>query len=137
MQQTVRLRDGGRTIEASLPSDAQSLPAFGVVSKAVLETTGVVTVGTAVTCFSLNGPAFFGTLRQRHGHSIAQATAIDFLLGGCGGRSQPLPVTFIPAADSVAFKPRRATISLTVCAGRAGDDECGTLDSRIELVKAK
>ena len=136
MQQTVKLRDGGRTSEASLPPDAESLPAFGV-SKAVLERTGVVTVGTTVSCFSLNGPAFSGTLRQRHGHRIAQATATGFLLGGCGGHPQPLPVTFIPAADSVEFKPRRATISLTVCAGRAGDDECGTLDGRVELVKAK
>jgi hypothetical protein len=137
VRQIVNLRDGGRTIDASLLPDAQSLPAFGVVSKAVLERTGVVTVGTAVSCFSVSGPSFSGTLEQRRGRRIAQATATDFLLGGCSGRPQPLPVTFIPAAESVAFKPRRATISLTVCAGRAGDYECGTLDGRIKLVKAK
>ena len=135
-QQTVKLRDGGRTIEALLPPDAQSVLAFGVPSTAVLETTGVVTVGTAVNCASVSGPGFFGTLEQRHGRKIAQATAADFILGGCGGLA-PLPVSYIPVADSVAFKPGHATISLTVCAGRAGDFDCGTVEGRIKLVKAK
>jgi hypothetical protein len=136
-QQTVKLRDGGRTIEASLPPDAQSVLAFGVPSTAVLETTGVVTVGTAVSCASVSGPGFSGTLEQRHGSMIAKATAADFLLGGCGARLHPLPVSFIPVADSVAFKPGRARISLTVCAGRVGDYDCATVDGRMKLVKAK
>jgi hypothetical protein len=137
VQQTVRLRDGGRTIHASLPPDPRSLFQFGVTSRAVLETTGVVTVGTAVSCGSVSGPSFSGTLEQRRGRTIAEATATDFILGGCGAAVHPLPVSFIPVTDSVPFKPGPARISLTVCAGRAGDFECGTVDGRIRLVKAR
>jgi hypothetical protein len=137
LEQTVELRDGGRTIEAPLSPDPRSLFEFGVASKAVLEPTGVVTVGTAVSCGSVSGPAFFGTLEQRQGKTIAEAAADDFLLGGCGADLHPLPVSFIPAADSVAFKARRAQISLTVCAGGTSAEECGTVEARIKIVDAE
>jgi hypothetical protein len=136
-QQAVELRDGGRTIEAPLPAEPRSLFEFGVASKAVLETTGVITVGTAVSCGSVSGPAFFGTLEQRQGKRIAEATASDFLLGGCGATLHPLPVSFIPTADSVAFKARKVRISLTVCAGGTSAEECGTVERRIKLVDAQ
>jgi hypothetical protein len=136
VQQTVRLKNGGRTLEAPLAPGGQSVGSFGVPSKAVLETSGVVTVGTATDCASVSGPSFSGTLDQRRGRRIATATAADFLLGACGALS-PLPVSFMPAAGSAAFKPGPATISLTVCAGRAGDFECATVDGRVKLVRAR
>jgi hypothetical protein len=136
VQQTVRLKSGGPTLEAPLPPGAQSVFSFGVPSKAVLETSGVVTVGTATACGSVSGPSFSGTLEQRRGRRIASATARDFLLGACGTLS-PVPVSFVPVAGSATFKPGPATISLTVCAGRAGDFDCATVDGRIKLVRAK
>jgi hypothetical protein len=85
----------------------------------------------------VKGPSLFGTLEQRRGKKIAAATASDFSLAGCGGGLEPFPAAFIPVDGSSAFKPGPATISLGVCAGRAADYDCATLDGRVKLVKAK
>jgi hypothetical protein len=137
VRQTVELRDGGRTLAAPVPPGAQSLAAFGVVSTAVLETSGAVTVGSSVSCAAVKGPSLSGTLEQRRGKRIAAATASDFSLAGCGGGLAPFPASFIPVDGSEAFKPGPATISVGVCAGRTADFDCATLDGRIRLVKAK
>lgn len=134
-EQTVLLRDGGRTVHASVPADAQSLLELGVSSRAVLETSGIVTVGTVIECASVSGPAFSGTLEQRQGKQLAEATVSAFILGGCGGL-HPEALSFTPVAGSPAFEPRKARLSLTACAGPAGADECAVVDARLKLIDA-
>jgi hypothetical protein len=134
-EQTIQLRDGGRTIHAPVPAGAQSLFDLAVSSRAVLETTGVVTVGTAIDCGSVSGPAFSGTLEQRQGKGLAEATVSAFILGGCG-TLHPEGLSFTPVADSPVFEPRKATLSLTACAGPTGAEECATLETRLRLVAA-
>ena len=134
-EQTVQLRDGGRTEDASVPAGSQSLSQFGVSSKAVLESSGVVTLGTVVDCSSVSGPSFSGTLEQRRGKRLAEDTTSAFILGGCGGAG-PVALSFTPIAGSPAFESRHARLSLTVCAGPAGDFDCATVDTRVKLVSA-
>ncbi|HEX6651678.1 MAG TPA: hypothetical protein VF072_02960 [Thermoleophilaceae bacterium] len=134
-EQTVQLRDGGRTVDASVPAGSQSLSQFGVSSRAVLESSGVVTLGTVVDCSSVSGPSFSGTLEQGKGKKLAEATTSAFILGGCGG-SGPVALSFTPNAGSPAFDPRHARLSLTVCAGPAGDFDCATVDTRLKLISA-
>jgi hypothetical protein len=133
-EQTVQLRDGGRTVHAAVPAGAQSLLALGVSTRAVLEDTGVVTIGTVIDCASVSGPAFTGTLEQRQGKTRARATVSAFILGGCGGL-HPEALSLTPVEGSPPFDARKATLSLTACAGPAGADECATLDTNVKLVR--
>jgi hypothetical protein len=136
IQRMIELRSARRSIAAALPPEPRSVFDFRVSSRAVLETTGVVTVGVAVSCGSVRGPGISGTLTQRHGKRLAEATANELILGGCGGL-HPLPLSFIPVEGSDPFEPRGARISLTVCAGPTGDFECATIEGHIKLVEAE
>src|SRR5829696_392159 len=136
IQRTIELRSARRSIAAALPPEPRNVFDFRVSSRVVLETTGVVTVGVAVSCGSVRGPSISGTLTQRHGKRLAEATVSELIIGGCGGL-HPLPVSFVPVEGSDPFEPRRARISLEVCAGPTGDFECATIDGRIKLVEAE
>jgi hypothetical protein len=91
-------------------------------------------VGTVLACLGVGTASVSADLVQRTGQRTAEASGTRIELAVCGGPpGSPMAVGLVPSPGSAPFKPGKALIVITACAGGGAFGECRTIETTIKL----